>query len=69
VRAPSARAKKRLIGVKEIVGIELAPSMLSDMGVVFAYELARYLAQKADGVIVDDDGTWQEIARGGFSPL
>jgi hypothetical protein len=52
-----------------VIGLELGFSMLEDMGVVLAYELARYLAQKGDGVIVDDDDRWQVIERGAFSPI
>ena len=49
---------------------ELGFSMLEDMGVVFAYEIARFVAQKYDGVIVDDDARWQRIAEyGAFAPV
>ncbi len=50
----------------EVVGIELGVSQLSDMGLVIANEVARYVAQKGDGVIVDDDGHWFAIVDGGF---
>ena len=37
--------------------------------VVLAYERARWLAQKGDGVIVDDDNHWHCIEAGAFTPL
>lgn len=69
VRSPPASLVTRLAQTKEIVGIELGFSQLETMGVVFAYELARYLAQKGDGVIVDDDDRWQRIADGAFEEI
>ena len=36
------------------------------MGVVLAYEIARYIAQKYDGVVVDDDDRWERVDRGVF---
>jgi hypothetical protein len=50
----------------EIVGIELGFSNFEDMGVVLAYELARYLAQKADGVIRSDEDRWLRVIDGAF---
>ena len=47
----------------------LPQARLTDMGVVLAYELARWLAQKGDGVIVDDDNRWQFVEDGAFRPL
>lgn len=69
IRNPPKSAQKLLEGVVEIVAIELGFQMLEDMGVVLAFELARWLAQKGDGVIADDDNRWQMIERGAFRPL
>ncbi len=68
VRSVPRSLAKRLAETKEIVALELGFPMLEDMGVVFAYEIARYLAQKGDGLIVDDDDRWQRIKGGAFVP-
>jgi hypothetical protein len=69
VRDAPSEASPYLEECRAVVGIELGFSMLETMGVVFAYEVARYLAQKYDGVIVDDDHRWQRIHQIGFTPV
>lgn len=69
VRAPPESVRARLSETTEIVALELGFSMLEDMGVVLAYELARYLAQKGDGLIVDDDNLWQDVEAGALRVL
>jgi hypothetical protein len=51
---------------REVVGIELGFGQLEDMGLVIACELARYLAQKGDGIFVDDNNEWYAVADGEF---
>lgn len=65
-RSPPAAAQERLRASKEVVGIELGFSQLEDMGVVIAYEIARWLAQKGDGLVADDDDRWMRVADGGW---
>jgi hypothetical protein len=65
-RAPPTGVLPRLRATKEIVGIELGFSQLEDMGIVLAYELARWLAQKGDGLVVDDDDCWMAVEGGGW---
>lgn len=65
-RSPPTGVLPRLRTTKEIVGIELGFSQLEDMGIVLAYELARWLAQKGDGLVVDDDDCWMTVERGGW---
>jgi hypothetical protein len=64
VREPPASVAGDLDRCVEIVGIELGFSQLGTMGVVFAYEIARYLAQKGAGVFVDDDQQWFRVDDG-----
>lgn len=66
---PSAAVEKRLARTTEVIGIELGASQLSDFGIVVAYELARYLAQKGRGIICGLDHGWTEVADGGFADL
>lgn len=68
-RSPPAAAGPVLERCCEVVGIELGFSQLEDMGVVLAYELARYLAQKGAGVVVDDEGRWFTVDRGAWVDL
>ena len=68
-RDPPAGIMERLGKTKVIVGIELGFSQLEDMGVVLAYEVARWLAQRGDGLIVDDDNAWQSVRDGGWVGL
>jgi hypothetical protein len=65
-RSPPPAALERLQASKEIVGIELGFSQLEDMGIVLAYEIARWLAQKGDGLVVDDDDQWLAVEGGGW---
>lgn len=69
VRAPPHELADRVKETKEIFAIELGFGHLEppNMGVVFAYEIARYVAQLGDGLIVDDDDHWQVIERGAFT--
>jgi hypothetical protein len=64
-----AELPRKLAGVVEVVGIELAASQLRDFGVVVAYEVARYLAQKANGVTRDLGGVFGVVRRGAFVDL
>jgi hypothetical protein len=65
-RAPPPEALARLRTIREVVGIELGFSQLEDMGIVLAYEVARWLTQKGDGVVVDDDDCWMAVEGGGW---
>jgi hypothetical protein len=69
--ATPATIRAQVSRAVEVVGIELGFSDFSDfedMGVVLAYELARYLAQKADGVIRSDEDRWLRVIDGAFEP-
>lgn len=66
-RSPSPEALPRLRASREVVGLELGFSQLEDMGIVIAYELARWLAQKGDGIVVDDDDQWLAVDEGAWT--
>jgi hypothetical protein len=55
--------------VQEIVAIEMGRAQLDDMGVVLAYEVARWLATIADGLIEADDGAWWIADQGEFKQI
>ncbi len=65
----SKAVEQRLGKTTEVIGIELGASQLTDFGIVVAYELARYLAQKGRGIICDLDHHWSEVVDGGFAEL
>ena len=65
-RDPPEGAGPYLSACREVVGLELGFGQLEDMGLVLACELARYLAQKGDGVIVDDENEWYAVDDGEF---
>lgn len=42
----------------EVIGVELGWSQVNGMGMVLAYEIARYLAEEGEGLVGDDNGGW-----------
>jgi hypothetical protein len=50
-----------LLDVKSIIEIELATLQLKDMGLLLAYEIARWAANKGGGVILGLDKTWYRL--------
>jgi len=50
-----------LLDVKSIIEIELATLHLKDMGLLLAYEIARWAANKGGGVIFGLDNTWYRL--------
>lgn len=62
-------AGRRVRASREVIGVEMGAGHLNDMGVVIAYEVARYLAQKGDGLILTDEERWLEVRQGAFLPL
>lgn len=65
-RNPPTEVESTLAGCREIVALELGASRFGTMGVVLAYEVARYIAQKGEGVFVDDENQWLAVRRGAF---
>ena len=54
---------------KSVIGIEFGISQLKNMGVVFAYEAARNIADHFDGIIRDDENNWLAVESRCFTPL
>jgi hypothetical protein len=66
VRKPGARTvREHLARVRETVGIELGWDQLEDIAVVFAFEVARWLAHAGKGLIEDYNDEWWGLTRGG----
>ena len=53
----------------EVIGVEMTLSQLADMGVVVAYEAARFLAQRGDGIIINDADELLFVRGGEFLPV
>src|SRR5262245_41308773 len=67
--AKSEPAAPWMRACREVIGIELSADQLRNMGVVIAYEAARYLAQKGDALILTDQDRWLRVEDGEFVPL
>jgi hypothetical protein len=69
LRNPTAPVLRLLRRTKEVIGIELGASQLEDFGIVVAHEVARYLAQKGDGLICDLQDYWTVVRDGAFESI
>ncbi len=55
---------------REILGVAMRPSQLQDMGLLLAYEVARWAAAAGQGLIYGLDGVWYRLNRHqAFLPL
>lgn len=62
---PESKAPRR-----EAVTVELASEQCHDLGLLFAYELARWAAVKGGGIVCGLDGAWYRLnAYKAFLPL
>jgi hypothetical protein len=57
--------RAHLARVKDIVSIELGWGQLEGMAVVLAYEIGRWLAHVASGLVKDHEDHWWALTRGG----
>lgn len=66
----SQTIKGHLKNAKAVVGIEMGFTQLEDMGIVFAYEVARWFGRHRGGLIKDDDDNWSVVdSHGGFDHM
>ena len=56
--AAATQIREHMRGLKAVVAVELGFTQLEDMGVVFAYEVARWFAQTRRGLIKGDNENW-----------
>lgn len=69
-KSTSSALAVRLKTVQQIWGVELSPHQLDDMGLVIAYEIARFLAAVGGGLVRGLDGVWYRLNRHeAFIPL
>lgn len=55
--------KVRLLGTQQIFGIELQLTQIEDMGLLLAYELARWISVHGQGAVLGLDGAWYRMNR------
>ncbi len=65
----ATRIQEHMKNVQSVIGIELGFSQLEDMGVVFAYEIARWFSEHHGGLIKGDDDNWSMIDGGAYVHL
>ena len=64
------KVKSHLAQTKELLAISLHPSHLADMGLILAYEVARWAAACGKGLVYGLDGAWYRLNRHrAFLPL
>lgn len=57
-RLISADVREHLMSTRELVTVELVEAQFADMGLLFAYEIARWAAGQGSGIVYGLDGTW-----------
>ena len=68
--ADSLGVKCRLAKTQEILAISLRPTQLADLGLLLAYEVARWAAAEGQGLVYGLDGVWYRLNRHqAFLPL
>jgi hypothetical protein len=66
----SADMCERLMCTRELVTIELVEAQLVDLGLLLAYETARWAAGLGEGIVYGLDGTWYRLnVHHAFIPL
>lgn len=61
--ASSEAVCEALRAAEQVLGIELFPIQLQDMGLLLGYELARFAADQGRGIIQGLDGIWYRLNR------
>lgn len=61
--APNRQIKASLEVIKQVFVIEITTSQLEDLGLLLAYELARWVASQGNGILVGLDGKWYRLNR------
>jgi hypothetical protein len=68
-RDPPAAAMPHLEACRGIVAIEIGAFETETMAIVIACEIARWVAQRYDGVLVDGDDGWYRVEEFAFREL
>lgn len=57
------QVRQQITDASEILVIELDKSQLEDMGILLAYEVARWAAVRGGGLVLGLDGKWYRMNR------
>lgn len=60
-KSPPDTVERHLTEARTVFGISLSSSQLKDMGLVFGYEIARWVAAQGRGLIRGLDGHWYRL--------
>jgi hypothetical protein len=60
-RFPTPYAGKQLVETRFIYSVELVESQLSDMGLLLAYEMSRWVLMQSTGIMLGLDRTWYRL--------
>lgn len=70
VKVSSQLVKAHLVETDQVFVIELDYSQIKDMGLVFAYEIARWAAYQGQGIVRGLDNQWYKLnCNKAFIPL
>lgn len=53
----------QLAHTREILAVSIRAAQLEDMGLLLAYEVARWAAEKGEGLVFGLDGAWYRLNR------
>lgn len=53
--------RSQLLDVRWLVEVALAPVQLKNMGLLLAYEIARWAADRGNGIVYGLDGAWYRL--------
>ena len=68
--AQQSDVSSHLAKTREIFGVSLRSDQLADMGLILAYEIARWGAAEGEGMVYGLDGIWYRLNRHlAFLPL
>lgn len=69
-RFPVGWAQNKLFETRQILGIELSPTQLTDLGLLLGYEIARWGAEQGKGLVEGLDGKLYQLnEHQAFIPL
>jgi hypothetical protein len=66
----SADMRDRQMSTRELMTVELVEAQLTDLGLLLAYEIARWAAGLGEGIVYGLDGNWYRLnVHHAFIPL
>ncbi|NLN70380.1 MAG: hypothetical protein GX142_06315 [Chloroflexi bacterium] len=60
---PPVSARAFISKAQAVYGVALEESQLTDLGLLLAYEIARWLTERGPGIMLGVDGVWYRLNR------